>query len=112
MQNNQIEIIGSDNRKYLIETERSRRRGGYPMLDLSIIPVKTEVDYDDFKYSNIDISKNIVEQYIQSIRQQYEPDRRRIFEIREILNSSVVNNHFDYLHVLSRLKPRFTDLLQ
>lgn len=110
MQNNPIEIIGSDNRKYLIEIERSRRRP--PIVDLSIIPVKVEVDYNDFKYSNIDISKDIVERYIQSIKQQYEPDRRRILEIREILNSSVVNNHFDYLHVLSRLKPKFTDLLQ
>lgn len=110
MQNNPIEIIGSDNRKYLIEIERSRR--GPPIVDLSIIPVKTEVDYNDFKYSNIDISKDIVERYIQSIKQQYEPDHRRILEIREILNSSVVNNHFDYLHVLSRLKPKFTDLLQ
>lgn len=110
MRNRPIEIIGSDNRKYLIETEQNRR--GYPTLDLSIIPVKVEVDYNDFKYSNIDISKDIVGRYIQSIKQQYEPDLKRIFEIREILNSSVVNNHFDYLHVLSRLKPKFTDLLQ
>jgi len=111
MRNNPIEIIGSDNRKYLIEIERNRR-GGPPIVDLSIIPVKTEVGYHDFRNHTIDISKDIVEQYVQSIKQQYEPDRRRILEIREILNSSVVNNHFDYLHVLSRLKPKFTDLLQ
>lgn len=108
MRGRPIEIIGSDNRKYLIETEHNRR--GYNIL--SIIPLKTAVNYDNFKYSNIDISKEIVERYIKSIKQQYEPDRKRIFEICEILNSSVVNNHFDYLHVLSRLKPRFTDLLQ
>lgn len=111
MQNRPIEIIGSDNRKYLIETEHSRR-SGYPMLDLSIIPVKTEVDYVDFKNNTIDISKEIVERYIQYIKQQYEPDRRLIYEIMKILETSVVNNHFDYLHVLSKLKPIFTDLLQ
>ena len=111
MQNRPIEVIGSDNLKYLIETERSRR-SGYPMLELSIIPVKTEVDYVDFKNNTIDISQDIVERYIQSIKQQYEPDRRLICEITEILETSVVNNHFDYLHVLSKLKPRFTDLLQ
>jgi hypothetical protein len=86
MQNRPIEVIGSDNRKYLIETERSRRSGyRYPMLDLSIIPVKIEVEYEYFKNSNIDISQEIVERYIQSIKQQYEPDRRLIYEIMKIL---------------------------
>ena len=111
MQNRPIEIIGSDNRKYLIETERSRLQG-YPILDLSIIPVKIEVDYEHFRNSSVDISKEIVERYIQSIKQQYEPNRNTLMEIHNKLAGSKVNNHFDYLIVLQEILPKLEKLLQ
>ena len=104
-----IEIIGSDGRKYLIETDRGREP--YSVV-LSIIPVQVEVDYHSFKEAKVDMFKEAVERYIDSIKDQYEPSKQQIYETIRILSGTTIANHFDYLALLKTVLPKLEKLLQ
>lgn len=105
---NPVEILGSDNRIYLIEHERT----GYDSVELSLIPVKLGVSHHQYDTSNIDMHKDIVERYIYSIKSQYLPEMNKLARIHHMLNRAQINNYFDYMHLLQQINPIFEELLR
>ena len=103
----QIEVLGSDENIYTIVSERV----GYDTTELSIIPCKVKVDSDYYCSTNVNLHKDIVEQYIESIKQIYAPEIYKISMIHHTLNSKQVNNYFDYLNVLQQINPILSELL-
>ena len=104
----QVEVIGSDGNLYTISPERV----SYSKVELSLIPHKIRVDNDHYYSTNVDLHKEIVEQYIANLKRAYAPEKRKIATVQHMLNSKQINNHFDYLHLLQQINPMLSELLE
>ena len=101
-----IYITGSDGNQYIIESEQI----GYGTLELSLITSKARID-NGIHLDNSNLPKDLVEQYIASIKRVYAPEIYKISMIHHTLNSKQVNNYFDYLNVLQQINPILSELL-
>lgn len=103
-----INVRGSDNNIYLVEMERIDRN----TTEISLLMGKTRVDRDYLNSTNNDIPTKLVEDFIKRCKDRFGVPKKELYDILNILTSSTINNHFDYLRLLREITPKIEKLLQ